>query len=131
MYHFRLQRTDGSPADPPTFRSSTLNWRQGDRIYLTGERTLRVLGVRDDDADQPNRQPSRGKLRALRCGGTGMPAAEAGPARRTCCGCDDLYAAGLNSRSAHSGQKMKAADVGEQDPPGLARSRAAARTPRR
>ena len=53
MYHFRLQQTDGSPADPPTFRSSTLNWRQGDKIYLTGERTLRVLGVRDDDADQP------------------------------------------------------------------------------
>jgi hypothetical protein len=53
MYHFRLQRTDGSPADRPTFRSSTLNWQQGDKIYLTGERTLRALGVRDDDAAQP------------------------------------------------------------------------------
>jgi len=53
MYHFRLQRTDGSPADPPTYRSSTLNWKQGDKIPLTAERTLRVLGVRDDDADQP------------------------------------------------------------------------------
>jgi hypothetical protein len=53
MYQFRLQRTDGSPADPLTFRSSTLNWRPGDKIYLTGERTLRVLGIRDDDADQP------------------------------------------------------------------------------
>jgi hypothetical protein len=52
MYHFRLQRTDGSPADPPTYRSSTLNWRQGDQIPLTVERTLRVVGVRDDDADQ-------------------------------------------------------------------------------
>jgi hypothetical protein len=30
-----------------------LNWRQGDKIPLTAERTLRVLGVRDDDADQP------------------------------------------------------------------------------
>ena len=49
----QLQRTDGSPADPPTYRSSTLNWRQGDKIPLTAERTLRVLGVRDDDADQP------------------------------------------------------------------------------
>jgi len=28
-YHFRLQRTDGSPADPPTYRSSVLTWRQG------------------------------------------------------------------------------------------------------
>jgi len=53
MYHFRLQRTDGSPADPPTYRSTVLNWRQGDKIPLTAERTLRVLGVRDDDADQP------------------------------------------------------------------------------
>jgi hypothetical protein len=40
-------------ADPPTYRSSTLNWRQGDQISLNANRTLRVLGVRDDDADQP------------------------------------------------------------------------------
>jgi hypothetical protein len=53
MYHFRLQRTDGSPFDPPTYRCSTLSWHQGDTIPLTAERTLRVLGVRDDDADQP------------------------------------------------------------------------------
>ena len=53
MYHFRLQRTDGSRANPPTYRSTTLNWRQGDKIPLTAERTLAVLGVRDDDADQP------------------------------------------------------------------------------
>jgi hypothetical protein len=52
-YHFRLQRTDGSPADPSTYRSSTLTWRQGDKIPLTAERTLRVLDVRDDDADEP------------------------------------------------------------------------------
>jgi len=53
MYQFTLQRTDGSPADPPHYRSSVLVWRQGDKIPLTAERTLRVLGVRDDDADQP------------------------------------------------------------------------------
>ena len=53
MYHFRLQRTDGSPFDPATYRSSTLNWRQGDKIPVSAERTLRVLGIRDDDADQP------------------------------------------------------------------------------
>ena len=58
----RKRRTDvplQAPADgrdspdPPTYRSSTLNWRRGDTIPLTAERTLRVLGVRDDDADQP------------------------------------------------------------------------------
>jgi hypothetical protein len=52
-YHFRLERSNGSPADPPTFRSSELNWRKGDTIFLNRRRTLRVLGVRDDDADQP------------------------------------------------------------------------------
>jgi hypothetical protein len=41
-----------SSAEPPTCRSSTLNWRQGDKIPLTAEPTLRVLGIRDDDADQ-------------------------------------------------------------------------------
>jgi hypothetical protein len=53
MYDFRLQRTDGSPFDPPTYRCSTLSWHQGDTIMLTPGRTLRVLGKRDDDADQP------------------------------------------------------------------------------
>jgi hypothetical protein len=52
-YHFGLLRSDGSPFDPPTYRCTTLDWRQGDTIHLTAERTLRVLGVRDDDADQP------------------------------------------------------------------------------
>jgi hypothetical protein len=52
-YDFRHQRTDGTPADPPTYKSTVLSWRQGDTIPLTAERTLRVLGVRDDDADQP------------------------------------------------------------------------------
>jgi hypothetical protein len=52
-FHFRLERPDGSPADPPTYRSTVLSWRQGDTIPLRPGRTLRVLGVRDDDADQP------------------------------------------------------------------------------
>jgi hypothetical protein len=34
MYDFRLERTDGSPADPPTYRNSVLSWRQGDTIPL-------------------------------------------------------------------------------------------------
>jgi hypothetical protein len=33
-YHFRLQQSDGSPADPPTYRSTVLTWRQGDTIPL-------------------------------------------------------------------------------------------------
>jgi predicted DNA-binding transcriptional regulator AlpA len=27
MYHFRLQRTDGSPSNPPHYRSTVLAWR--------------------------------------------------------------------------------------------------------
>jgi hypothetical protein len=38
MYRFRLERTDGSPADPSTYRSTVLAWRQGDMIPLTAER---------------------------------------------------------------------------------------------
>jgi hypothetical protein len=39
------------PADPPSIKSAVLNWRPGDTIPLGG-RSLRVLRVRDDDADQ-------------------------------------------------------------------------------
>jgi hypothetical protein len=35
MYQFRLQRTDGSPFDLPTYRFTTLSCRQGDTIMLT------------------------------------------------------------------------------------------------
>jgi hypothetical protein len=51
-YTFNLELADGTPANPPTFRTSVLNWRPGDMIPL-GARTLRVVAVRDDDADQP------------------------------------------------------------------------------
>jgi hypothetical protein len=64
MYRFRLERTDGSPADPPTYRSSTLNWRQGDTIPLTAERTLRVLGVRCDSKEDRCDIPQKVRTRA-------------------------------------------------------------------
>jgi hypothetical protein len=41
-----------SPADPPSLATAVPNWRAGDTIPL-GRRTLRVVRVRDDDADQP------------------------------------------------------------------------------
>jgi hypothetical protein len=49
---FRLETPDGAPAEPPTFDTATPNWRPGDVIPL-GKRTLRVIGKRDNDADQP------------------------------------------------------------------------------
>jgi hypothetical protein len=49
---FRLQTADGVPAEPPTLTSAVPNWGPGDTIPL-GPTTLRVVGVRDDEADQP------------------------------------------------------------------------------
>jgi hypothetical protein len=52
-FAFRLEREDGTPAEPRTFEAAVPNWRPGDTIHLGRERTLRVVAVRDDDADQP------------------------------------------------------------------------------
>jgi hypothetical protein len=49
---FRLETSDAAAADPPTLTSAVPNWRPGDTIPL-GRRTLRVVHVRDDEADQP------------------------------------------------------------------------------
>jgi hypothetical protein len=50
-FTFRLELADGTPAEPSTFSAAVPNWRPGDTIHL-GRRTLRVLAIRDDDADQ-------------------------------------------------------------------------------
>jgi hypothetical protein len=49
---FRLETSDGRAAEPPTLTSAVPNWRSGDTIPF-GNRTLRVVGVWDDDADKP------------------------------------------------------------------------------
>jgi hypothetical protein len=49
---FRLETPEGVPAEPPTVASAVPNWTAGDTIPL-GDRTLRVVRIRDDDADQP------------------------------------------------------------------------------
>jgi hypothetical protein len=49
---FRLETTEGEPAEPPRLESAVPNWAPGHVIHL-GRRTLRVVGIRDDDADQP------------------------------------------------------------------------------
>jgi hypothetical protein len=49
---FKLETADGVPAEPRTLTSAVPNWRSGDTIPL-GRKTLRVLDIRDDDADQP------------------------------------------------------------------------------
>lgn len=49
---FRLDPVAGESANPPTLSAAIPNWDVGDMIYL-GHRTLRVVGRRDDDAEQP------------------------------------------------------------------------------
>jgi hypothetical protein len=49
---FKLETVEDDPANPPTLASAVLNWRPGGTIPL-GRKTLRVVHVRDDDADQP------------------------------------------------------------------------------
>jgi hypothetical protein len=50
-FMFKLRLEDGTPADPPTLETAVPNWRSGDTIPL-GRKTLRVVHVRDEDADQ-------------------------------------------------------------------------------
>jgi hypothetical protein len=50
---YNLEHPDGTPVDPPTFKSAAgISWNIGDPLYL-GRRTLRVVDVRDEDANQP------------------------------------------------------------------------------
>lgn len=48
---YKLEQEDGTPAEPPTLQTAVPNWAPGDTIPLGG-RTLRVVAIRDDDADQ-------------------------------------------------------------------------------
>jgi hypothetical protein len=49
---FRLERADGTSAEPSSFSSAAPNWAPGMTIHF-GHKTVRVVAVRDDDADQP------------------------------------------------------------------------------
>jgi hypothetical protein len=51
-FTFKLERMDGTPADPPSFETTVLRWEPGDKIPLSAKRTLQVVRIRDDDADQ-------------------------------------------------------------------------------
>jgi hypothetical protein len=42
-FAFRLEREDGTPADPPTLRTVVRNWSAGATIPLARDRMLRVI----------------------------------------------------------------------------------------
>jgi hypothetical protein len=53
-YHgVTLELADGTPADPPRLDVAVPNWSAGDTIPLGPGRMVRVVRLRDDDADQP------------------------------------------------------------------------------
>jgi hypothetical protein len=49
-FRFKLERLDGTPAEPPSIRVAVPNMRPGDTIPLGAARMLRVVEVRDDEA---------------------------------------------------------------------------------
>jgi hypothetical protein len=50
--YFKLETTDGAPAEPLTFRSAVPDWRVGHAIPIAKGRTLRVVVVRDEGEDE-------------------------------------------------------------------------------
>jgi hypothetical protein len=49
---FKLETLEGEPAEPRELSSAVPNWAAGHEIHF-GHKTLRVVVVRYDDADQP------------------------------------------------------------------------------
>jgi hypothetical protein len=52
-FTFRLEREDGTPAEPPTLKTAVPNWSAGDTIPLGRDKTLRVVEVQlggDDES---------------------------------------------------------------------------------
>ena len=45
-FTYKLEHEDGTPADPPTFRTAVPTWKGGDTIPLGRDRRLRVIEVR-------------------------------------------------------------------------------------
>jgi hypothetical protein len=50
-FMFRLEAEEGTPADPATLKASVPNWWPDDTIALGRGTTLRVIGIRNEDAD--------------------------------------------------------------------------------
>jgi hypothetical protein len=49
---FKLERLDGTPAEPATFKTTILVWNPGDTIPLSAGRTLQVIRLRYVDGEE-------------------------------------------------------------------------------
>jgi hypothetical protein len=48
-FTFKLEHGDATPADPPMLKAAVPDWRAGDTIHLSRDRTLRVIDTRLDE----------------------------------------------------------------------------------
>lgn len=48
-FSYKLEREDGTPADPRTFKTAVPNWQPGDEIPLRPGRMLRAIATRLDE----------------------------------------------------------------------------------
>jgi hypothetical protein len=51
-FAFKLEREDGKPADPPSFKTTVLVWNPCDTIPISAGRTLQVVRLRHDAAEE-------------------------------------------------------------------------------
>ena len=53
-FAYKLEREDGTPANPPRLKPAVPNWSPGDVIPLGRDRMLRVIEIRPaSDDDEP------------------------------------------------------------------------------
>jgi hypothetical protein len=48
-FTYRLEREDGTPADPPTLKAAVPDWRAGNTIALGSGRIVRVIETRVEE----------------------------------------------------------------------------------
>jgi hypothetical protein len=48
-FKYRLEREDGTPADPPTLKAAVPDWRAGNTIALGSGRIVRVIETRVEE----------------------------------------------------------------------------------
>jgi hypothetical protein len=49
LFSYKLERADGTPAEPATLKTAVPTWGLGDTIPLGRGRALQVIGTRDGD----------------------------------------------------------------------------------
>jgi hypothetical protein len=52
-FTYKLEKDDGTPADPPVLHTAVPTWQAGDTIPLSARETLRVIETRFEDDEEP------------------------------------------------------------------------------